>query len=1035
MTTSSFSFRQLRRPLVVLFGLLAIAVGVIVATAGQQAKAQSLPIGKCYGTPFCTVLHVKLNPAVEGATVVAERVKHTGRDDSLMLQWDYDDGSGQSGKNIYTTVDVISGTSSGTNPCNAAPVNDTGYFDITVRGLATGTKSKVNMCANGDPKTSGNTFTTESGEKGQVKTITINVTKDGEPSKMGGIAGSAQVDAGGKKVNCDSDSVVDFTKSGDSKPGDHAKVSGSKFDTGLTLEPGTYTVYLNCLYGNGSASKHFSHTWNDVKVVAGKTTTLDALTCASTSSGGACDAPDTSTKDPTEENLCPIKNWAFAWAACPLVTGLMGTEDDDPSAGGVIGKFQDWIVSSTVINTSDIFGNTDGTTSGKTTAYYKAWNSFRVIAISILIIAGIVMVVSQAFGMGIFDAYTIRKLLPRILIIAIIIALSWWLMRYVVQFLDNLTVWVASIIAAPFNGIAPEPFSAKALIAQWLGILTAVALVNPVILLSYVGTIVTALAVLALALAMRKLVIIFIIITMPLWLALMLFEGTEDEGKTMVKTGWKLGLVGIAMNALITMGSIGAKLTTSDGDPLRLLPLGLMVGATFGAPVLAFQIMAGTGPTGKIFGGLNDRSKGVFDRLRNVRTEQRAGIVDAMKKGERFSDRNMLTRGFNKTTRGATLAGRAGLNPVGYKRRFGALADQGDRQAANATLEKMQKAGIDQDDEALKAAKFGSASAAISGFVSDAQAKVNADRAAGKFSNVAEYDDAMAKATSAARVAGTRAAGAVEAAGIAFGTRGTKIAAAMQRVNTGTGYDNQQDLVETLADAAGGNASTAASLAGFANAATKRASRFDLAPGFGALNGLVQQQLNFNQGKGTAVTREQYIQAGVDAAMGATNTDIARTKTTGVKNIANDLNAAIRMQNNILSSTTASADAKNTAKLRLAEYTQKLANASQTTSMYGAEINTLALHDNASQPLRTVISQVNQRTAPTTQGIDLRPQITVVNPATGQSHTIDNPQYNRPIQVPNVGYDPAMAARQQVLAPTRGARNEFEDQNIRNPQG
>jgi len=1026
MTTSSFSFRQLRRPLLVLFGLLSIAVGAALALPSQQVKAQSTPIGECLGSPFCTVLHVKLNPSVPGATVVAERVQKTGKDDDLMLQYDYDDGSGEKGTNIYTSVDVISGSGAGGANCHIAPTPDTGYFDITVRGLATGTKNKVNMCANESPKASGDQFETESGQRGMVKTITINVTRDGEPSKKGGIKGTAQVDVDGKKQNCNTESIADITKSGDSKPGAHADVSGSKFDTGLTLDPGTYKVYLNCIFGNSSAPRHFSHTWNDVKVVAGKTTTLDALTCSSTSTNGACDAPESTEKDPTEENLCPIKNWAFAWAACPLVSGLIGYEDDDPSAGGVIGKFQDWIVSSTIINTSDIFGNTDGSTSGKTTAYYKAWNSFRVIAISILIIAGIVMVVSQAFGLGIFDAYTIRKLLPRILVIAIIIALSWWLMRYAVQFIDNLTVWVASIIAQPFKDIAPEPFSAGALIAQWLGILTAAALVNPVILLSYVGTIVTALAVLALALAIRKLIIIFIIISMPLWLAAMLFEGTEKEGKTAISTGVKLGIVGVAMNGLITLGSIGAKLTTSDGDPLRLLPIGFMIGATFAAPVLAFQIMAGTGPTGKVFGGLNDRSKGVFDRLRNTRAEQRAGIIDSMKKGQRFNDSNLITRNFNKATRAGYNAPKALGNPMAFKRRYSALTDQADRQAGNEALERMQKAGIDQDDNALKAARYSSAGAAISGLTREFRTDLNGA--------VARGDMTAQQADIQARQLATSAAGAVEAAGLTFGTRGTKIAAAMQRVNTGTGYNNQQELVETLADAAGSNAGTAASLAGFANAATKRASRFDLAPGFGALNGLVQQQLQVNQGTAPRITEEQYVRTGVAAAMGASNTDIARTKTTGVTNIANDLNAAIRMQNNILTSTTASADAKNEARLHLAEYTQKLANAQQTTSMYGAEVNTLALHDNAGQPLRTVIGQVNQRTSPTVQqGIDVRPQITVVNQATGQVHQVDNPQYGRQMNVPNPQYDPAMAARQQVLAPTRGGRNEFEDQNLRNP--
>ena len=1032
MTTSSFSFRQLRRPLFVLLGLLSLAIGVAFTTPSTQtANAQSSPIGECLGAPFCTVLHVKLDPAVKYATVVATRVEKTGKDDDIMLQYDYEDGS-NSYKNIYTSGDVIAGSGPGGANCKVAPTPDAGYFDITVRGVATGTLKKVNMCANESPKAGGDAFETDSGQKAKVKTVTVNVVTPEEQGKMGGIAGKYTVtDSDGKKQNCTT-AGIDITNNagGDAV---HPDMSGSGFDTGYTLKPGRYKVYINCIVGTGGNQRSYPKTFNNIEVVAGKITKLDDTSCSTTSSNGSCDTPDNAAEDPVEKNLCPIKNWAFAWAACPLISGLMGFDDDDPSAGGVIGQFQDWIVTAMIINTDEVFGKDDGTTSGRSTAYYKAWNSFRIIAISILIIAGIVMVVSQAFGLGIFDAYTIRKFLPRILIIAIFITLSWPVMRYVVQLLDNLTVWIASILAAPFNDIAPEPFSAGALIAQWLAILGAVALVNPVILISYVGTIVTALAITALAIAVRKLIMIFIIVSITFWLVLLLFKGTEGAGKTALKTFWLLGIAGIGANALITMGSIGAQMSTSDGDPLRLLPMGFLIGSTFGVPALMFQIMSGAGPTGKIFGGLNDRGRGIFDRLKNTRTEQRAGIIDSMKKGERFSERNKFTSAFNKASRGIYNAPKAGFNPAAWNRRMSAGLDQADRQAANAILEALQKAGLDQDDSVLKMAQYDSAKVGIQKFVADARDSVNQKRDDGKFATDSEYNAAMAKATKEALMEGQRAAGAIEAADLRFGTRGLKIAAGMQRVNTGTGYDNQKDLVETLADAAGGNASTAAALAGFANAATKRAGRFDLAPGFGTLNNLVQQQLRYTQGMAAKISDEQYVNSGVTAAMGASNTDIARTKTKGVENIAKDLSSAIRMHNNVLSSTTASAEQKNESRVRLAELTAKLSNAQQTTSMYGAETNTLALHDQGHAPIRTVISQVNNQTSPTQTTVDQRQFITVQHPTDPtRTYQVPNPQYNRPTQSPNPNYDPVMADRAQVLSQSRG-RNQFEDQNLRNP--
>ena len=83
-------------------------------------------------------------------------------------------------------------------------------------------------------------------------------------------------------------------------------------------------------------------------------------------------------------------------------------------------------------------------------AYYKAWNSFRVLGIAIIVIAGLIMVISTALGFEFFDAYTIKKVLPRILVAIIGISLSWWLLEWLAELTNDLGVGVRSLIYFPF---------------------------------------------------------------------------------------------------------------------------------------------------------------------------------------------------------------------------------------------------------------------------------------------------------------------------------------------------------------------------------------------------------------------------------------------------------------------------------------------------------------------------------------------------------------------------------------------------------
>ncbi|HSD56466.1 MAG TPA: hypothetical protein VLA92_04945, partial [Candidatus Saccharimonadales bacterium] len=116
--------------------------------------------------------------------------------------------------------------------------------------------------------------------------------------------------------------------------------------------------------------------------------------------------PDASTDADSAENepelACDLAFdlttiFSVKWLVCPIVNG----------ATSLVGIMEDIINSLLTVDVQDIFDDKDASN-----AYHKAWNSFRIFALGLIVIAALVMVVSQAAGVEILDAYTVRKVLP-----------------------------------------------------------------------------------------------------------------------------------------------------------------------------------------------------------------------------------------------------------------------------------------------------------------------------------------------------------------------------------------------------------------------------------------------------------------------------------------------------------------------------------------------------------------------------------------------------------------------------------------------
>jgi hypothetical protein len=539
----------------------------------------------------------------------------------------------------------------------------------------------------------------------------------------------------------------------------------------------------------------------------------------------------------------------LTWFVCPVI--------DMVNTG--VTQMQNVIDNLLAVDVADIFDNTKSPGSN----YYTAWNSFRLFGVVLIVIAGLVMIISQALGFEVFDAYTVKKVVPRLFIAAIGISLSWWLLKYLAQFTNDLGLGIRGIIYYPFRNmgdaglakpggeLVANIFAAGALWSLGLGgVLALVATAGLAALVAFI------------VLVIREIVIVFLILVAPLAIACYVLPNTER----MYKLWWDSLSKGLLMfpiisgfiavgrvfsvvaNSSSTGGGVGGAAHSALNSVIALMAFFLPYFA------LPFTFRLAGGALATIGGLANDRSRGGFDRLKKYRGGKIAENMEKTKAGTRTNSGLVNGMTARATTRnlGIGSRGKAALN---HKMDLAAMNE----------AKSPGGIAVQHNDDALRALTYSSANEARDRMKYDFR-KANGD----SYSN-AEIENAI---------------GAAKASG-GFG-EARQVYAAQALSQTGTGYDTVEQVAQTIARVSHGNTNQASSLAGNINSSTKSVGRFDLAPGFGQLQGLSLKEM---QG-GASV--EAYHEANVKAAQGADPVSILRGKPKEVKNILGSLDAHAR---------------------------------------------------------------------------------------------------------------------------------------------
>jgi hypothetical protein len=345
------------------------------------------------------------------------------------------------------------------------------------------------------------------------------------------------------------------------------------------------------------------------------------------------------------------------WVLCPLIQGMMSTAN----------ALENQITGMLCINETDIFAGADMTCEGTAgssnsqKAFHDAWDVFRIFALGLLAIAGLLMILSQGLGFEIFDAYTIKKTLPRILVAAIAISLSWPLLEGLVTFSNVLGIGIRSLIYQPFIQAGIDDVVLKggeAAISTVLGIGgAAVAFVSlgAIGVLSFIGTALLAILLAFFVLVIRNILVILLVLIAPVAIAMYILPNTEKWAKMWWDWLFKALLAFPIITAMIAIGHVFAAITSQKGGGLLTTVVAFIA---YFAPYFlipaAFRFAGGALAT--IGGFANDRSRGGFDRLKQLRKNQVAKNWQDVKTGNRYKGGNE-TNWRGKVNRG--LAGAA----------------------------------------------------------------------------------------------------------------------------------------------------------------------------------------------------------------------------------------------------------------------------------------------------------------------------------------------------------------------------------------
>lgn len=401
--------------------------------------------------------------------------------------------------------------------------------------------------------------------------------------------------------------------------------------------------------------------------------------------------------DPSDISFCGIEG--IGWIICPVLT-FTGTIADS--------SFD--FLASNFLSTDTSLVETGGPTQ-------TAWGLMRNIANVAFVIAFLVIIFSQLTGVAVSN-YGVKKLLPRIVIAAILVNLSFTICQLAVD-LSNILGYSLKAVFDSLPGLTQTADSVVGVenatgngfgwaaiigivIAAGAGILLGVT--APVLLAS-----VLAILLIALILFARKALIVLLIVIAPLAFVAFLLPNTEQWFKKWLKLFSSLLLLFPIIAVVFGASSLAAYIIKdgSDDPMVQVIAIGVATVPFFVVPLLLKGALDGAGAIGAKLSALSSKATGRVGQ-KAKETSRLAAYGDAMKRnasvrraqitGGVYKGRNPLSRlssGLSGRLNAGRITGAAG-NRVATQ--AAALANKIDIENVEAARAQIDQANLTKED-------------------------------------------------------------------------------------------------------------------------------------------------------------------------------------------------------------------------------------------------------------------------------------------------------------------------------------------------
>lgn len=358
--------------------------------------------------------------------------------------------------------------------------------------------------------------------------------------------------------------------------------------------------------------------------------------------------------------------FSLGWILCP-VTNLLANGVD--SVFGILSGFL----------------SVRPVTTGQDTALFRAWSYMRSFANVAFVISFLIIIYSQLTNFGIGN-YGIKKLLPRLIIAALLVNLSFYICALAVDISNILGFSIQDVFINLRNGLVGTEGNNWGNLMSWKsvtgfilsgGTAAAVGITGAVIALSTYGiagsiflllpALVSGLFAVLIALLImsaRQAIITILIIISPLAFVAYLLPNTEKWFEKWQSTFMTMLILFPAFSIVFGGSQLASAAIIQNADSINLIILGMLVqiAPLFITPLL---IKLSGSMLGKIASLASSPNKGIVDRTRKF-GEDRAGniaakrLAETVKKGQ-FMRKNAQRRDHNRRTREGWKSAHTGM--------------------------------------------------------------------------------------------------------------------------------------------------------------------------------------------------------------------------------------------------------------------------------------------------------------------------------------------------------------------------------------